>query len=276
MTPWKLVITGVLFSALSQSVSANHASTASITITGQQAGVTPFIVHLNLTVGNPSVLKNIQFAIRPKAGSVTRALSATYLASYLESRGYLNLQTGVITLPIFGLYAGYANHVILTYSFTDGSSKSTSVLVTTANFADTCGFSNPMVLQPRTQDTDLSYDYMLVKSDCSPNSPTIIDTDGAIRSVAAAGLASLHSAFFDNAIYLAQGAQVFRFDLDGRVRLMAVNYNDIGITDFNHNIDYGKSGLILDADTKSYLECVNIEVDKDSRSPKKVEPCENH
>src|ERR1700731_3627136 len=88
---WKLIIAAaVVFSAISPSVSASEASAALITITSQQAGATPFINDLTLTVSNVGVLQSIQFTITPKSGSVTRALSATYPASYLASRGYLN------------------------------------------------------------------------------------------------------------------------------------------------------------------------------------------
>jgi hypothetical protein len=265
MKTWKLVIPALVLSAFPHSASASQASTTSITITGQAAGVTPFISKLNLSTSEPSVLKSIQFTIRPKTGSVTRALSATYLSSYLEERGYLNLQTGQITLPVFGLYANYPNTVTLTYSFIDGSSKQASIVVPTTNFVDPCGFNIPTVLQARTQDTDLSYDYILLKSDCSPNSPTIIDTDGAIRWVGTAGATSYSSTFFDNAVYVGNGGQLLRMELDGTIRLLAPNYRDIGITDFHHNIDYGKYGIILDANTPSFMKCVNIEVDRDGK-----------
>ncbi|MBA3273992.1 MAG: hypothetical protein H0T11_09005 [Chthoniobacterales bacterium] len=35
----------------------------------------------------------------------------------------MNASAGQITLPVFGLYDGYANQVVLTYFFSDGSSK---------------------------------------------------------------------------------------------------------------------------------------------------------
>ena len=55
-----------------------------------------------------SLIKEIQFTIAPKPGSVTRPLSGTYANYYLVNRGFENLQTGEITLPVYGLYDGYA------------------------------------------------------------------------------------------------------------------------------------------------------------------------
>jgi hypothetical protein len=71
--------------------------------------------------------------------------------------------------------------------------------------------------------------------------------------------------FFDNAIYFAWGPQLFRIDLDGTLTLLG-DYSDLGISDFHHNIDRGKVGIILDADTAPfYQESVNIEVDASGR-----------
>jgi Arylsulfotransferase (ASST)/Arylsulfotransferase Ig-like domain/Divergent InlB B-repeat domain len=257
-----LITIGVIFSLLSHSASASQADTTSVSITGQQQGVTPFISTLNLTISDASVLQSIQFAITPQAGSVTRPVSATYPASYLAARGYLNSQTGQITLPVFGLYAGYSSNVVLTYLFSDGSSTKDSAVITTPAYSDPCGFNNPVVLQARTQDTDLSYDYILIKSDCSSNSPTIIDTDGAIRWVGTAGISTVSTTFFDNAVYATGGLALFRMELDGTVSILA-HYSSIGLTGSHHNIDYGSFGIILDEGARNYDESANIEVDRD-------------
>src|SRR5204863_4498969 len=119
---------------------------------------------------------------------------------------------------------------------------------------------NPIVLQGRTQGTNLSYDYILIKSRCSGNSPTIIDADGAIRW-RAHGVAGNSFTFFDNAIYDA-GVGLGRTELDGTYTVLVANYEAYGVDYFNHNTDYGKYGMILDATTASYLESMNMEVDK--------------
>jgi arylsulfate sulfotransferase len=259
-----LIIATTVVPAFSHLASADQAAETRITITGQIAGPTPFISQLTLAVSDSTVLNSIQFMIVPRGASVTRPLSATYSKSYLESRGFLNSNSGQISLPIFGLYANYANTVELAYFFIDGSSSQESTVVSTADFVDPCGYTNPIVLQARTASTDLSYDYVLVKGACSAFSPAIIDSDGALRWVGTAGIASYVSTFFDSALYLAEGAKLYRMEFDGTTSLLA-DYINIGVVQFHHNIDYGKVGLILDADTVPYLESLNLEVDGSGR-----------
>src|SRR6476646_6165235 len=113
---------------------ASQADDTTIRITGQTAGVTPFISKLTLEVNNTTVLQSIQFAINPKPGSVTRPLSGTYSNDYLLSRGFEHPPE--IILPVYGLYAGYRNTVRLTYRFLDGSSRQAVTSITTADFDD--------------------------------------------------------------------------------------------------------------------------------------------
>ena len=106
----------------------------------------------------------------------------------------------------------------------------------------------------------LSYDYIMVKGGCSNFSPAIIDTDGALRWVGTAGFSNNAATFFDNAVYLAHGPQLYRIELDGAFTVIG-DYSDRGVSYFHHNIDPGKVGMILEANTTSYFESVNIEVD---------------
>ena len=110
----------------------------------------------------------------------------------------------------------------------------------------------------------MSYDYILVKGRCSNFPPAIIDTDGALRWVGTAGHSSFVTTFFDNAVYLAGGTKLYRNDLDGAVTLLS-DYSTLGVTFLYHNIDRGKFGIILDADTTTHLESLNIEVDASGR-----------
>jgi arylsulfate sulfotransferase len=259
MKTCSLVVVGAVFIVVSHLADATQADDTTIRITGQTAGVTPFISKVTLAVSNTSVLKSIQFTVFPKAGSVTRPLSGTYANSYLLDRGFENQQTGEIVLPVYGLYDGYTNTVRLTYLFMDGSSKQANTGIQTAPFHDPCGYENPTFLQHRNG-ADLSYDYILVKGRCSNFSPAIIDTDGALRWVGMAGHSSFVATFFDNAVYLAAGTKLYRNDLDGAVTELN-NYSDFGVTFLYHNIDLGKVGIILDADTTTHLESAVIEVD---------------
>ena len=255
------VVAGVfiIFSAVA---GANQADDTTITITGKIPGVTPFLSQLTLQVSNTTVLKSIQFAIDPKPGSVTRPLSGTYSNDYLASLGFVNPPQ--IILPVYGLYAGYTNTVRLTYRFLDGSSKQAVTSITTTTFDDQgCGYNNPTRLQPRTNSTHLSYDYIFDSSACGNFSPVILDSDGALRWVspfrsfpALVGA----STFFDGAVYVSRGSTLSRVDLDGSVSLVA-DYSNLGVESLHHNIERGKTGLLIEVDTNAWYESVILEVD---------------
>jgi hypothetical protein len=67
------------------------------------------------------------------------------------------------------------------------------------------------------------------------------------------------STFFDNAVYLTQRSQLFRVELDGAIELLA-DYGNIGVVNLHHNIDPGKTGLLIEPDTTSYFESIILEV----------------
>src|SRR5438094_7114095 len=142
------ILIGAVLTVLADLAAANQANDTTITITGHAAGATPFISNLTLNVSDTTVLKSIQFAIDAKGGSVTRPLSGTYANDYLVSRGFE--PPPEIILPVYGLYDGFSNSVTLTYRFMDGSSKQANITITTATFDDPCGYKNPTVLKPRT------------------------------------------------------------------------------------------------------------------------------
>jgi len=257
------VVTGLILLFV-PSAGSNQAGDTTIRINGHTPGVTPFISNVSLTASDTTVLKSIQFTIAPKPGSVTRALSGTYANYYLVNRGFENPQTGEIMLPVYGLYAGRANTVTLTYRFTDGSSKQAHTTITTAAYVDQCGYNNATLLQPRTDSTDLSYDYIFISNGgCEGNSPVIIDTDNAVRWVSPTSILNALNAsslFINNAVYETQGATLRRVDLDGTITWLG-DYSSEGVENFHHNIDPGKTGALLEADTTAYYESVVMEVD---------------
>lgn len=259
----KTLLTALTFcvlTALAGNASADQADSTSVVITSIEAGPTPFISKLSLTVSELGVLDRIQFAIMPKAGSVTRPISATYTVGYLQKRGYVDTTAGRAIVPLFGLYAAYDNKVVLSYFFIDGSSKKDSRVIATAPFDDPCDYNTPIVAQPRTATKGLSYDFFLVGSNCGPNSPTIIDTDGAVRWVGTAGVMDKPSEFFDSAVYQADGSRLLRMELDGEVNVLA-DYSYLGVRGFHHNIDTGNNSLLLDVSTDEYVQTILLEVD---------------
>ena len=248
------------FMLLSPLALATQADDTTITIDAQTPGATPFIDQLTLTASDTSVIKSIQFTVAPKPGSVTRRLSGAYSYDYMITRGYLVPPSQQIFLPVYGLYAGFANTVTLTYFFNDGSSKEDGTTVTTTAFTDPCGYEDATVLQTRTDSTDLSYDYIMIKGICSLFSPAIIDTDNALRWVGSAGVAGASGTFHDNAAYQAAGTKLYRIDLDGTVTLLR-DYTDAGVTLIHHNIDRGKTGLLLEVNTTVQIASTVLEID---------------
>ena len=255
--------------ACSPFAQASQADDTTIVVTEQNPGPKPFINKLTLSASDLSVLERVRFAIMPKPGSVTRPLSATYSKDYLQGRGYVNAAAGEIIVPVFGLYAGYSNTVDLTYFFKDGSSKQATTIVATQPFDDSCPFDDPKVILARTASTALSYDFILVSSGCSLNSPTVLDTDGAVRWVGTAGIQPHYTGFFQNGIYLTRGSKLIRVELDGEFREVG-DYSSIGVTSFHHNIDPGKYGIIVDVNVANQPPgSVHLEVDAAGRVLKK-------
>jgi hypothetical protein len=245
---------------------SNQADDTTIRILGYTPGVTPFVGKLNLIASNTTVLKEIQFTITPKPGSFARPLSGTYANYYLVDRGFENPQTGAINLPVYGLYAGRANALTLTYRFMDGSSKQANFTAMTATFNDEgCGYNNPTRLFPRANSTALSYDYFFDRSACGDFSPVILDTDGNLRWVSTIPTQSAlfaSSTFFDNAIFVTQGPRLYRIELDDGSSSLLADYSGMDVVNLHHNIDPGKTGLLIEPDTHAWFESVILEVDE--------------
>jgi hypothetical protein len=224
-------------------------------------GPTPFIAFIHAHVIDLAHFESVQFLIEPKAKSATRPVKARYTRSYLEARGYLDEQHSTVTLPVFGLYAGRANHVTINFGFSVGFRQNTRLdIVITPPSYDGGTYSNPTVIQPRLPGTNLSYDFILLKNYADPTTPIIIDTDAEIRWVGTAGVGAQNCALFDNAFYVTSGSSLLRTEFDG-VTVPVADYGSIGVTGFHHNIDPGRDGMILDVDTVDYTESVNLEVD---------------
>ena len=261
-----LTIAATVLILASHSASGTQADETTIFSAGSTA-INPFIRHLKFKVNPVANLKSVQFTVRPKPGSVTRPISATYSRSYLSQSGFLD-SAGNLVVPVFGLYDGFTNSVTLNYVFSDNSSKQMLFSLSTQAFPDPCGYKKGTVVRARTRSTSLSYDFMLLKDSCSQFSPAIMDTDGALRWVGTAGTFSVSCAFFDNAVYIGKGTQLLRIELDGTVNLVR-DYSGTGVVDFHHNIDPGKSGLLVEVDTNADTESVIMEVDKTGRILKK-------
>jgi hypothetical protein len=258
-----LLLATLTLLAISPALLATQADTTTITVNGHTAGATPFISNIALTTSDPAALARIKFTIKRKPGTYARPIAAAYDKGYLVSRGYYDSTTGKITLPVFGLYAGFNNTVTLKYVFGDGSSKSATVPITTVAFDDACEFNSPTIRQARTSTTALSYDFILVGSKCGTHSPTVIDSDGNPRWVGAANAQNYTTNFFNNVLYQADGTRILRMELDGSTTVLT-DYASAGVLNFHHNIEKGKFGLFVSVNTADWVESVIFEIDQNS------------
>ena len=83
---------------------------------------------------------------------------------------------------------------------------------------------------------------MLLNGACITFEPAIIDTDGALRWVNTAGTSVIIATFFDNAVYVGHGHQLYRIDLDGTVTELA-DYSSLGMSFFTITSTAVKLGL---------------------------------
>ncbi len=234
-----------------------------------EQGGTPFIAYAGAFYSGGTIA-SIGYSVTPRSGSVTRALSATYSANYLTSHNYFIPGANAVVIPMFGLYAGYTNTIKITYSFTDGTSNTQTATITTPNYTDPCtqvAARTFFGIRPST--SSLTFDYFLLKDDCSANSPAILDTDGNIRWVGDAGAVSADAAFFNNAFYVSDGkTAINRIDITTGQLTKLADYGTTSIgsagnfvtTTNQHNIDPGKTGLIVEVNTTNELEASALEI----------------
>ena len=237
-------------------------------------GKEPFINLVVHQMQDANLLASVQFTVSPKPGSVTRPVSARYSSAYLIRNGFLNASTGGITVPVFGLYAGYTNSVKLVFTFVDGTSQTEDLSLTSPAYVSGL-YTHPAIVNlARTSDTTLSYDFMEVKSYSNPHSPTIIDTDGEIRWVGTSDTASMPAIFYHNSFYVVSsnglanvdggsGTTILRNEFSGAVTTV-VNYADIpadNILTIHHNFDFGKQGILIGVTTPQYDESTVMEID---------------
>lgn len=219
--------------------------TSDAAVAGMRQGVTPFIQFVQLSGTSLARLAAIRFTIAAKPGTVSKPVEVTYAIAALQRRGYV--APGTVTLPVFGLYAGAVNEVSVQLQFDDDSWQALPVSITTAPYVDPNGiYDRPTILQPRTPGTALGFDFFFMKS--GRGTPVVADSDGEIRWIGPGTANSFASVFKDNGFFI--GAQnsttISRVEFDGStsvVSLIAPTF-----TNFHHNIDPGKYGLLVDLD----------------------------
>lgn len=228
----------------------SQASISNIDVVGSQQGVTPFISFVTLQGQQLNEVSYVEYTIEPKLGAISRAVHVKYSKSALHDRGYIP-NPDLISVPVYGLYEGYVNKVLLTIGYEDSSSKAFSYEISTNQYEDpNKTYDRPVILKKRKMNSSLGFDFFAIKSLFGP--PVIIDTDGELRWAAIIPeISSSASAVFHNGIFTVgdqASTNFFSFELDGKVRRGSLT--DSSYTNFHHNIDIGKHGYLGEFDAE--------------------------
>jgi hypothetical protein len=227
--------------------SPSLAVSSGFTVGAIQPGATPFISLVTLN-GRGAALTTVAYTIEPKAGSVSRPVHVEYAVAALSRKGYVAADGGSVTLPVYGLYAGYANQLSAQLQFKDGSVTNLAISITTPSYTDPNGiYDQPSVLRPRAAGSALGFDFFVLKSGLG--TPVVVDTDGALRWVGVGMSNSESAAIVGDEFVIGDAAAptVYTLGFDGTLSQGLVQSGTY--TNFAHNIDPGKNGLLADVDT---------------------------
>jgi len=229
-----------------------------------QPGPSPFVYFVELTAPDLAALTTVSYVIEPKPGTVSKPVSVSYGISSLRRRGYVTAGSQTATVPIIGLYADYANHVDLAFRYYDASIQHVPIDIVTSAYTDPNNvYDHVSILKSRAPGTPLGFDFFALKS--LLGSPIVVDTDGNVRWAVPGDGNSMSSIFVDGGFFVGDqySTSFRRLELDGSIvetSLASPNY-----TNFHHNIDLGKWGLLVDVDATidgvNYLESTLAEVD---------------
>lgn len=211
-------------------------------------GPSPFISLVNVRVADPESVTRVRYTIAAKPNSVSSPVHVEYSIGALAARGYVS--GGTLTVPVFGLYAGYENLVSMELDRQSGTSVLFEVDITTAPYIDTSGIYNqPNVLIKRAAGSSLGFSFIYIKS--AIGSPIVVDTDGEIRWAAPGVSDSRASAFVGDSFIIGDTAQpvLHQLRLDGTLSQSSLPPGDY--TDFQHDIDYGANGFLAEPDASS-------------------------
>lgn len=246
---------------------ASDVVSSAATVVAVRPGVSPFIAFVDLQVAPGEVLTSAHYRIAPKPGTVSRPVDVDYDVTYLSRRGYAaspGTSGGTVTVPVFGLYANYSNLVDIDLQFADGDVDPIQAEVVTAAYSDPNGiYDRPQVLKSRASGAALGFDFFYMKS--ALGSPVVVDTDGQMRWVVPSTMSSLASTLAANGFVIGDpiAPRVRRLELDGTVNDVSLLAPDV--TNFHHNIDPGKVGLLGDVDVVlngvSNIESTLVEFD---------------
>lgn len=223
------------------------AGRSDIAVTSSQPGVTPFIAFVQLGGSHWEEVEAVGYTIAAKSGTASKPVDVGYTMKALVARGYGASDKGQLTLPVFGLYAGHANALTITLRFKDASVQTLATTVASATYTDQSGiYDRPTVVTRRAVGSELGFDYFALKS--IYGTPVVVDTDGEIRWVGVGVSGAVHTALSANAFVVGDPSsrRFSRLEFDGSRSEVYLRTNTY--TNFHHNIDLGKFGLLGEVD----------------------------
>lgn len=227
---------------------------------GNQQGVTPFINFVQFNGHSLAKLASVHFVIAPKPGSASKPVAVSYTVAALKMRGYMNLGSSALSLPVFGLYADYKNHLVVEFRFTDASKHILEFDITTAAYSDPNRiYDRPTILKKREPGDELGFDFFAMKS--TLGTPVVVDSDGELRWVGVGLTNSNSTAFQNNGFIVGEqySATFSRLELDGTIKQTLLDSSSY--FGFHHNIDPGKFNLLGEMKAGSNIMSVAIEFD---------------
>lgn len=246
----------------------SQARESHVNVIEQGPGITPFIKRVTLSLANFAELDAVSYTIAPRPGTLSRPVSVTYQRTWLDRYADYNNFYRRLTVPVFGLYAGYSNDVTVTLSFRDGSQHAERVALDTPAYAEPGAiYANPVVRTARDAGSTAGVDFIAIHNGIT--TPVVIDSDGNMRWVGRGMDSSISSTFVDGAFYVggATAPDLYRLNLDGTwtmASLAAPTY-----LHFHHDLSAGKSGLLAEVDTNENgvlrLETVLAEIAPDGQ-----------
>jgi hypothetical protein len=249
-------VTATSVADVSSSGTATVTVAPTFSVASSTPGPTPFIAFVQLSAPSLGTLQSIGYVIQAMPGSASKPVNVTYAIGRLQSRGYVSGST--ITVPVFGLYAGFTNSLNIQLQFDGQFSQTLPFQITTEPYADPLGiYDHPNILVARAPGSSLGFDFFAVKSVVEP--VLVIDTDGVIRWVGVGSVSTEISSavLFDNGGFLIGSGfspLLTRIELDGLVTTASIL--DPNVVFFHHNIDPGKGGALVEVATPTSVEAV--------------------
>ncbi len=243
-------VTATSVEDVSKSGTATVTAAPTFSVVSSAPGRTPFISFVELSAPSLDSLQSVGYVVQPKAGSASKPVSVTYTLERLQSRGYVSGST--ITLPVFGLYAGFSNTLEIELQFNGQFSQTLPFEIATAPYADPLGiYNHPNILIARAPGSSLGFDFFALKSRIGP--VVVLDTDGVIRWVGSGeGTAAI---LFENGGFVIgseHSGEFGRNELDGTATSSSIL--DSNVVNFHHNINPGKRGVLVEFDTTAGVE----------------------